>query len=95
MANWEGNYTSRDALRPSDFTVLTRQPGDMVWEDSYQYDAHGRGRVIEHIRATFAGRLRSETPQAGFVGNAGLPCREDANGAKPVWIWWADVAPTE
>lgn len=91
MADFANDLSNRQPIDPSHFATLNRMPGETKWEDSVQYDRWGRGKVTQHIRATFSGRLRSETPVAGFVGNAGLPCREHTNGARPVWIWWAEV----
>lgn len=89
MADLTIDYKGMGPLDPKDFTTLNRQPGDLKWEESYQYDAHGRGKVVEHIKATAPGRLKSEVPEAGWVGPAGYPCREFTDGARPVWIWWA------
>lgn len=75
---------------PVQFATINRLRLDTVWERSAQYDADGRGKVIEHIRATAPGKLSSEAPEAGWVGASGAPCREHNQHARPVWIWWTE-----
>jgi hypothetical protein len=69
------------------FYALSRLNVDAVWEESIQYDSFGRGKILEHIRAISPGRLRSETPEAGWIDLTGNICGGQRNGARPVWIW--------
>lgn len=72
-------------------STISRYHSDLKWAESVQYDRHGRGKVLNYIRSTAAGRLVSEVPRAGFVGPSGA----EAASGDPVWIWDCDVEEKE
>lgn len=87
MKPGQGMYSLPPEETPRRFCAMNRLNVDTVWEDSIQYDRFGRGKILEHIRAISPGRLRSETPEAGWIDLTGAPCGEYRNGARPAWIW--------
>lgn len=72
---------------PRHYAAVNRLPSDTVWEESIQYDRFGRGKTLEHIRATTPGKLVSDVPEAGWINMQGVPCGEFTNGSRPAWIW--------
>lgn len=82
-------------------SFINRWKGETVWEDSHQVQ-EGGARFLIVLTAELRQRARdvdlelvSATPIAGWVSKAHSrdgkewPCREETNGARPVWIWTA------
>jgi hypothetical protein len=79
--------TARDAGQPVGMAIVNRQLHDNEWKNSTQFNAQERQGIVDHIRHTATGRLKSETPEAGFMTPGGRRCDADSPGARPVWIW--------
>ena len=77
-----------------EFLIIPRRPSAEVFEDDVRFDAHGRGRVLEEVRRKAEDRrikvIRDEPVPGYWTKKESIHATEQTDGAKPVWIWWAE-----
>ena len=85
-------------MDPKFFAVVerTRTVDTDIEEDPRYTDVGAQTEIIRMARlaAVLRGRtLTNEHPIAGWVrdrNGSDEPCRQNTDGARPVWIWWAE-----
>lgn len=68
------------------FIHYPRQPLEATFAEQYPADAEAIVFAAERVAG---GGLVTVEPTKGWVDAEGRACREFADGARMVWIWWA------